>query len=345
MSLMFGMSQADKHGTEHRKDVSLDEGYKELQTIQEENHDKAEYGKTRAKCRIERPSDEDDGCKRQDNGVACHHVSKETDHQGEGLGDDAKDLDDRHDSNGISLQERWYIGPEYLLPVLLVAKEVDGQHRAERQEEGDIDIARHVSTTREDGQEAQHVGDQNEEECRQQIGCIGAVVLLADRVFDEVVVDRHHQHLYHAYKALGHILGGIVLLIPTGTAEEDGQHDGYDNPYLQHTLGDAEIPRTNTRTVGKALVDLAVLLLVEVEAHVVAPLFHRLLNARTAEGMPLTGGLAPDDNGQRNADVMASYGGDMPLIGIGEVAKHNLLHVYPFTLAGRHWCADGKKKG
>ena len=136
-----------------------------------------------------------------------------------------------------------------------------------------------------------------------------------------------------------------MLLIPTGTAEEDHQHDSHDNPYLQHALGDADIPRTNTRAVGKTLVDFAVLLLVEVEAHVVVPLFHRLLDARTAEGMPLAGGLAPDNHGQRNADMVAADGGDMPLISVREVAEHNLLHIYTFTLAGRHWRADGKKKG
>ena len=75
------------------------------------------------------------------------------------------------------------------------------------------------------------------------------------------------------------------------------------------------------------------------------PLLHRLLDTRTAEGMPLAGGLTPDNHGQRNADMLAADGGDMPLISVSEVAEHNLLHIYPFTLAGRHRCADGEKKG
>ena len=342
---MFWMSQADEDGTEHGEDIRLDEGYQELQAVHEEHHHETEQGQSGTEYRIHGPSDEDDRRKRQDNGVTSHHVGKQTDHQREGLGDDTEEFDDRHDSHRISLQEGRHIGPEDLLPVLLVAEQVDGQHRTECQEERDVDVARHIGTTREDGQQTQHIGDEDEEEGRQQVGCIGTVVLLADGVLDEVVVDRHHQHLHHTYETLRHILGGVMLLVPTGTAEEDTQHDDHDDPYLQHTLGDADIPRTHTRAVGKPFVDLAVLLLVEVEAHIVLSLFHRLLDARTAEDVPLSGGFAPDDHRQRNADMLAADGGDVPLIGISEVSEHYLLHVYPLTLTGRQRCAGSKKEG
>ena len=238
---MLGVCQSDEDGTEHGEDISLDEGHQELQTVHEEHHHETEQGQSGAEYRIHGPSDEDDCRKRQDNGVTGHHVGKETDHQREGLGDDTEQFDDRHDSHRISLQESRHIRPEDLLPVLLVAEQVDGQHRTECQKERDVDVARHIGTTREDRQQPKHIGDEDEEEGRQQVRCVGTVVLFADGVLDEVVVDRHHQHLHHAYESLRHILGGVVLLVPTGTAEEDTQHDDHDNPYLQHTLGDADI--------------------------------------------------------------------------------------------------------
>jgi hypothetical protein len=54
------MSQSDKDGTEHGKDVCLNESHQELQTVHEEHHDEAEQSKTRAEEGIQRPTDEDD---------------------------------------------------------------------------------------------------------------------------------------------------------------------------------------------------------------------------------------------------------------------------------------------
>ena len=103
MSLMFWMSQSDEDGTEHSEDVGLDEGHQKLQAVHEEHHHETEQCQAGAKKCIQRPSDEDDSGERQDNGVTSHHVGKETDHQGEGFGDDTKQLDDRHDSHWIGL--------------------------------------------------------------------------------------------------------------------------------------------------------------------------------------------------------------------------------------------------
>ena len=151
MSLVLRVRQSYEDGTKHRKDVSLDEGHQELQTVHEEHHHETEQRQTRTQEGIQRPSDEDDSGERQDNGVTGHHVGKETDHQGEGLGDDTKDFDNRHDGCRISLQEHWYVGPEDFLPVFLVTEEVHGQHRTEGQEERDIDVTRYIGSTWEYG--------------------------------------------------------------------------------------------------------------------------------------------------------------------------------------------------
>ena len=147
--MVLRMCQSDEDGTQHGEHVSLDECHQELQTVHEEYHDKAEQRQTRAEERVERPSDEDDGGERQDDGMSCHHVGKETDHQRKGLGQNTKQFDEGHDGHGVCLQESRHVGPEDFLPVLLVAEEVDGQHGAQRQEERDVDVTRHVGSTRE----------------------------------------------------------------------------------------------------------------------------------------------------------------------------------------------------
>jgi hypothetical protein len=58
--------------------------------------------------------------------------------------------------------------------------------------------------------------------------------------------------------------------------------------------------------------------------------------------VPFPGISTTDDNGQWDAQMLALVGGDMPLIGIGEVMEDNLWDVerisFP-TLTGqcRHW--------
>ena len=82
LMMMLGVRESDEHGTEHREDVGLDEGHQKLQTVHEEHHHKTEQCQTGTQERIQRPADEDDSREREDNGMACHHVGKETDHQG-----------------------------------------------------------------------------------------------------------------------------------------------------------------------------------------------------------------------------------------------------------------------
>ena len=162
--------------------------------------------------------------------MSCHHIGKETDHQGEGLREHTKQLDGWHD--GDRLEEDGHIGPENLFPVLLVAKQVDGEERHEGQQERDVDIARYVRTTREDGQQTHKVGHHNKEEHRQQIRCILLVMLLADRRLDDVVIDHHHQHLNSTYKTAWRLTRLVAFLVPVGTGKEDKQQDSHNDPYL-----------------------------------------------------------------------------------------------------------------
>ena len=147
--MMLGLCQTDKHGAEHGEYIGLDEGNQKLKRIHEYHHDKADDGDRGAHGYANLAGNEDDAGDGQDDGVSGHDVGKETDHQGEGLGEDAEKLDDGHDGNRC-LEPRGDLGPEDFLPVLLVAEEVDGKHGEHGQEEGNGDIACHIGTTGDD---------------------------------------------------------------------------------------------------------------------------------------------------------------------------------------------------
>ena len=149
--MMLRMRQTDEHGREQREHVSLNKGHQQLHTIHEEEHDGTEEIESETHAYAHRPAQEYHAREAQDDGVSGHHVGKETDHQCEGLGEDAHHLDDGNERCGIRLEEQGHLGPEDFLPVFLVAEDVDQEHRAEGEEERDVDVARHVGSTWEYG--------------------------------------------------------------------------------------------------------------------------------------------------------------------------------------------------
>ena len=236
--------------------------------------------------------------------MTSHHVGKETDHQREWLCEHSEQLNQRHHRSGIGLEEQGNLGPEDLLPVLLVGKDVDGKHGTYSQEEGDVDVTSNIGAAREYRNQSDEITGQNKEEHREQIRSIGFVMLLTYRRLDEVIMYRHHDHLHRTYKSLRSLALGVVVLIPAGTAQEYYDEHGHHNPDLQHTLGDAQVKWANLLACH-ALIYLAVMLLAEEE-----------LIGQTVSGTeePLLSGIitrTTKDDGQRNADVMALVAGDM----------------------------------
>jgi len=318
LRVVFLMGKADEHGTQHGEDVSLNEGHQQLEQIHEEQHEDTEGIQAETESDTHRPTEEDHTRETEHHGVACHHVGKETDHQGEGLREDTEEFDEGHHWHRISLQEEGHLRPEDLLPVLLVGEDVDGQHRTQGQEEGYVDITRHVGTTWEDWDQSDEVTRQDEEEHRQQIGCIRLVMLLSDRRLDEVIVDHHHNHLHGSDETTRGIVLHVVLLIPAGTGEEDDDEHSHHDPDLQHTLRDAQVEGTLLTAVGHLLIDLPMVLFAEKEAI-------RQTVSRT--DMPFSRISATDDDRQRDAQVLALVGGDVPLIRVGQVLKNDLRDV------------------
>ena len=340
--MVLGMSKADEHSREEREDVSLNEGNEDLYEVHEEEHEAAEGVKAETHAGTHCPSEEDDAGKGEDDGVTCHHVGKETDHEGEGLGEDTNDLNDGNQRSGVGLQEERHLGPEDFLPVLFVAEDVDEKHRADGEEERDVDVTRHVSAAREDGEESEDVRRENEEEDREEIRGKLLVMFLADASADDAVMDSHGEHLHHSYESAGCFALLVALTIPSSAREEYGEHDEDYNPNLDGRLGEAQVEGALSGAVAEVLENLAVGLFVEVEALVVLAFLGCFFNGFNGGEEPLARVAATQDDGQGNADVLSLVRSNVPFVGVCKVFKYNLRDVdCCFLLLLRFLCEDG----
>ncbi len=320
---MLGVSQSDEDCTQHGEYVGLDEGHEEFETVHENHQCEADDGQRGADDGAELARDEDDASEGKDDGVTAHNVGKETYHEGERLGEDTEHFDDGHHGHG-HFEPRGNGRPEDFFPVFLVAEEVHEEERAEGEEERDVDVARDVCASGEDGDEPQKIRDEDEEEGGEEIRRVATVVLLADGGSDEVVVDAHDEHLHETDEAFGCFARGFTSAIPTCGTYEYERHEDYDNPYLHHVLRDAEIPRAHIFTVCQVLVDFPVLGFVEEEAVVGA--IGAFMEAGGTEHLPSA--LVPFyDDGKGYGDVVSVPRGDMPLIGVAHVSEHDFLYV------------------
>ena len=93
--------QTYEDGAEHGEHHGLDEADENLKCGHEDTHDDT-HG-THSKEHADRFGgyEEDDAHERDGNGVPRHDVGKETNHQGEGLGEDAHELYCRNEREGL----------------------------------------------------------------------------------------------------------------------------------------------------------------------------------------------------------------------------------------------------
>ena len=123
MSVGHGAGHSDEHRREQREHHGLDEAYQALQAHHEDTHEDAHGTHAVEDARRHRGHEENDARHGHRNGMACHDVGKESDHQGKGLGEDAHELYHGDDGNR-RLEPCGHVGPEDVLPVVLVAREL-----------------------------------------------------------------------------------------------------------------------------------------------------------------------------------------------------------------------------
>jgi len=140
----FYPCQADEYGREHGEHHCLDEADQALEAHHEDTHDHTQSRHRQLYGHRLGSHQEDDTHDGHRDGVTGHHVGKKSDHQGEWLREDTHELNHGNDGNR-SLEPGGHIGPEDVLPVVLVARELHDQEGAEGQEERHGDISRHIT--------------------------------------------------------------------------------------------------------------------------------------------------------------------------------------------------------
>ena len=165
------MSQTYEHGAEHSEDVGLDKGHQQFECVHEYHHYEAHKRKRCTKYCAQLACDENHANEGEDNGMATHHIGKQTNHQGKRFGENAKQLNNRHKWHG-HFEPCGHFGPKDFFPIFFVPKKIDRQKNDKSQTESDGDVAGDVGAAGEYWYEAEEVGYEDEEEGREQQGGI-----------------------------------------------------------------------------------------------------------------------------------------------------------------------------
>ena len=100
--------------------------------------------------------------------MSCHHIGKKSDHQREGLSEDAEELNERHQGYG-HLEPRGHMRPEDVFPISLRSCDVGDDERAKSQEEREGDITCEVASSGRERNHAHDIGNEDEEETGEEV--------------------------------------------------------------------------------------------------------------------------------------------------------------------------------
>ena len=187
--------------------------HQQFQTV----HERAEQHRNDRHSEIHqqphRYRDKDQAGEGEEDRMSCHDIGKQTDHQGERLGEYAEKLDKRHDWQRQFQIDRCF-RPKYLFPVFLCRKQVDSDKRTSRQDGRDRNVAGDVGPSRKDRDDSDQIVDQDKEEDRQQIRGKRPVLFFADRLLDDAVLYVGNNHFHQAGKPARNLVR--MSLVPTG---------------------------------------------------------------------------------------------------------------------------------
>ena len=250
-------------------------------------------------------------------------VGEKPDHQTERFGEHTDDLDRRHQRQR-HFQPGRHVRPKNVLPIMLVTEYVDDEEREQRQHEGHGDVAGDVGSSREERHDSHQVVYEYEEERCQQVRRVPFVVLSHAALYD-IILDHRHEHLHQAYHAFRSLLTGVVLPVPSGGSKHDEQQQSTVDHQAEHVLRDGKVPRPHLRAVSGTL-DYLILVLAPGRGDVEAFIFP-VLQMPGTEYMEAVPGFAHGYYRQRDADRMAFHSGDVPLVGVADVAIEIFIHI------------------
>ena len=125
------------------------------------------------------------------------------------------ELDDGHQRDG-DLQEQGHVGPEDVLPVVSVAQDVHRHIGAEGQYQSDREVARDVGAEGEEGDQAEKVAEEDEEEHCQQVRRELRHLALGDGGADDAVEHHIGKPFYHALVFGGRPFGVFLISLCGG---------------------------------------------------------------------------------------------------------------------------------
>ena len=167
--------------------------------------------------------------------MAAHHIGKQTNHQRDGLGEDAENFNHRHQRQ---FQSHGHVGPENFFPVFFVAGEVGHQECGYGKHHGHCQIAGKIGATGKYHNQAQQVHREDEEEASEQIGAVFRR-LFAHNGANRVVVHKFHNHFQSGGEFARRF--HLVLFIPISDAHHHQHHQDGGNEDAGSIFGDREI--------------------------------------------------------------------------------------------------------
>ena len=170
--LLLADGHANVHRTEQGEDECLDERHQQLHQSHEDVEENGDRRHSPADNRVHLAEDENQRDERQGDDVAGGDVGEESHHQHERLGEDTDGLHQRHDRQRNLQPPRHARRVEDVFPVLLAGGEGGHEEGDERENARHGDVAGEVRAARENRDDAQHVVQEDEEEQREQVGCV-----------------------------------------------------------------------------------------------------------------------------------------------------------------------------
>ena len=186
----------DVERREHCEDKCLDVGNQTLQHTDKDTEDDRDDRHASTHTHRDGIADnEDDDYKAKYDDMSSRHVSKESDHEDDGFGENTHQFDNRH--KGENLEPCGDTrGIEDVDPVVLVATEIGDKESNDSKGCCDSKIARYIGTGREEGYQAHAVGEEDEEEKGEHVGQVFFVVLLPYHGPHNTVAHEDHEHFH-----------------------------------------------------------------------------------------------------------------------------------------------------
>ena len=233
MRFMRCLTEVD--GREQGENECLQERHEQFDAIHENHEQSGEDAHAISGHRRRLPEDEDQADEGQDDDVTRGDVRRQTNHQHNGLQEHPNDFnrnDDGHNEDG----HPWR--PEQVTPVMFVAVQAGQQKHESRHDHGDAHGSRDVESTNEWDQTKQ-VGEEDEEEHRQQEGQKLLGLLFSQTWNGNVISHEHHEGFKHVGQSRRRL--PWALLVTRSRPAKQEHQECHDEQHPENRLRDAQV--------------------------------------------------------------------------------------------------------